>query len=713
MYRPENTHLSGGSHERDETILDAVLEELHSGEGPPDMSGRILRAHAAGRVAIDAAALAGAVIPMALPVEPPVDGRLILPPPVVAPAAPVLWVSPSARAPQRSRRAAAAGLGRQWTGIALAAAVMVGGLGVSLVALYFNGNFSDTIPIAQTGEPAVVEQPDAPHAQPTPGQAIAEHAAPIENPFDQVPFGAEDLAASPEPGVPWQVPYAIEPQQSGKIVAFVDRQLAQSWKAAGVKPAPAIDDAEWAERVTQQLLGRAPTEDELEQFAADRSPQKRETLVERMLHGDAYRAEFARHWAEVWASELVGGNVSPAQRAGLEQYLAASLAADKPFSQITHELLTATGSSDPQSPDFNGATNFVLSGIGGQRENIAGAVSRVFLGHQGQCVQCHDAKHSNKLRGDEHDGVSQQQFWQIAAFFQQARPLRDAAGATRLVDADFVGPTGDVEEAEIFYDRDDHQRKIAYPVFIDGQAISPSGRVAEVNRRAELARLIVSSESYSQASVNNWWSQLLGRGLASPDAATENHAELQRRLAEQFAAHGFDHKQLIAWIVLSEANNRAGDAGGLDPRYVAQAPLFDRFYGDQRAVAPYETFAAALDAAQRGARPLGRDGGALLAREALTRPGDDGDASIIVRSAGSLRKLDPRDYTLVDRVMASDMTFADKVKHLFLSGVGRAPSQDELQAAQATLARYEGSVAGALQELWWAIENSNEYKPAD
>jgi hypothetical protein len=271
--------------------------------------------------------------------------------------------------------------------------------------------------------------------------------------------------------------------------------------------------------------------------------------------------------------------------------------------------------------------------------------------------------------------------------------------------------TGDVDEAELFFDRPDRQRKIAYPVFIDGQAISPNGRVDDVNRREELARLVISSEAYSQAMVNVWWSQLLGRGL-TPIGQTSHagrNAELQQRLAEQFAAHGFDHKQLVEWIVSSGANARA--ASDSNSRHLAEAPLFDRCYGHDRREAPYDSFAAALDAARRGARPLEADDRALFARVAPVQPGDGDDRSIIVHSAGSLRRVEPRDFTFVDRMLKSDMAYADKAKHLFLAGTGRAPTQAELQAAQKTLARYEGDVSGALQELWWAIENSREFQP--
>jgi hypothetical protein len=573
-------------------------------------------------------------------------------------------------------------------------------LGISLAALYSTGRLGN-INVAEVEAPPEAIA-NAGHGG-QPNERVEKPVKPLDNPFDPAPFGAEDLAASLQRGVPWQVPYAIEPQASDKVVAFVDEELARGWASAGVQPTAAIDDEQWAERVTEQLLGRAPSLEELQAFRSDNAPDKRERLVQRLLYEDGYRGEFARHWASVWSRELIGGSASPAQREGLQQYLAKSLADEKPFSQITHELLTATGSNDPRAEDYNAATNFVLSGASGKREALAATVGRVFLGHQGQCAQCHDAAGGQ--------GMSQQQFWQIAAFFQQARPQRLPAGTTRLVDADYVGQTGDADEAELFYDRADQQRKIAYPVFIDGQAISPSGRVAEVNRRQELARLLVSSEAFSKATVNQWWSHLLGRGLApAADTASEHqhNLELQRRLAEQFAAHGFDQKQLVSWIVLSQAN--ALSAGETNSRQLATAPLFDRFYGDAQREAVYDSFVAALDAAQRGARPLDPDYRALLARVAPVRPADDGSASIIARSAGSLRRLQPSEYTFVDRMIASDMTFADKVKHLFLSGTGRAPTEAELQAAQDTLARYEGSVAGALEELWWAIENSSEYQ---
>jgi hypothetical protein len=410
MYRPEDTNLNGGSHERDETVLDAALEELLSGEGPPDMAGRILRAHAAGRVAVDASA-----IPLALPVEPPIAA-----PPVLPPAPPVPWVSPNGHGASRPRRQPAVAGGQRWVGIAVAASVLIAGVGLGLAALFSRGRPENRDVVARIASPPTVEPNHAATRSPASELPIIQREAPLDNPFQQAPFGAEELTTSPERGVPWQMPYAVQPQPGEKIVAFVNEELSRSWRAAGAQPTSAIDDDAWAVRVTRQLLGRAPTADELQAFHSDRSPAKRQALVQRLLHNDAQRGEFAQHWAKTWADELLGGEAPAAQREGLQQYLAQALAAEKPFSQITHELLTATGSNDPHAADFNGATNFVLSGIADKRQVIAGTVGRVFLGQQGQCAQCHDAK--SPAAGDS---MSQQQFWQIAAFFQQAQSQRD------------------------------------------------------------------------------------------------------------------------------------------------------------------------------------------------------------------------------------------------------------------------------------------------
>ena len=94
--------------------------------------------------------------------------------------------------------------------------------------------------------------------------------------------------------------------------------------------------------------------------------------------------------------------------------------------------------------------------------------------------------------------------------------------------------------------------------FVDGTAINPSGYVEDVDRRAELGRLIIKSEFLGKSLVNRYWGHFLGYGFTKPvdDLGPHNpasHPELLERLGKEFSAHDHDLRQLIRWITLSDA----------------------------------------------------------------------------------------------------------------------------------------------------------------
>ena len=76
-------------------------------------------------------------------------------------------------------------------------------------------------------------------------------------------------------------------------------------------------------------------------------------------------------------------------------------------------MITATGRNDE-----NGAVGFALAHEA-QPVEMAGEVSRIFLGVQIQCAQCHD--HPT-------DSWKRQQFHEFAAFFAGARPRQVVSG---------------------------------------------------------------------------------------------------------------------------------------------------------------------------------------------------------------------------------------------------------------------------------------------
>ena len=256
------------------------------------------------------------------------------------------------------------------------------------------------------------------------------------------------------------------------------------------------------------------------------------------------------------------------------------------------------------------------------------------------------------------------------------------------MNADFVGDSGDVDEAELFFDSPNRHRQIAYPVFVDGTPINPDGRIDIVDRRQELAQLVVNSEEFASATVSQLWKKLLGDSV---NASTGRFAQQQlvQGLAEQFAAHGFEQRDLMKWILLSDANLRPEIRD-------ASAPI-------------YESVATALRDVSRQGRPVSPTEAVLFARVDSSRAARAGDSSIFVRSSDSGSSETASASAFVRRMTASDMPHAVKVQHIFLHTLARRPTPQESSAAQQMLSAHEGNSAAALDDIWWAITNCAEY----
>ena len=87
----------------------------------------------------------------------------------------------------------------------------------------------------------------------------------------------------------------------------------------------------------------------------------------------------------------------------LEDWLAKRLQANTPWDTIVAGMITATGRNDE-----NGAVALSLAHEARPVE-MAGEVSRIFMGVQIQCAQCHDHKT---------DAWKRRQFHEFAAFFR-------------------------------------------------------------------------------------------------------------------------------------------------------------------------------------------------------------------------------------------------------------------------------------------------------
>src|SRR5262245_20982273 len=91
------------------------------------------------------------------------------------------------------------------------------------------------------------------------------------------------------------------PPTPNELAASIDRKLEAAMTSAGVKPADVADDAEFFRRLSLDLCGRIPTAVEARTFLADKSPDKRERAIDRLLS----RPRHASHLAAVWRGWLL------------------------------------------------------------------------------------------------------------------------------------------------------------------------------------------------------------------------------------------------------------------------------------------------------------------------------------------------------------------------------------------------------------------------
>ncbi len=258
MYRNEEP-IGREDFPRDEMLLDVCLEEILSGQAPPDLSAQILAAVQRSQAAV----------PTALPVAPPLAEPPLASPPLAVPITNGRSSTSSTRARVVAARRQARAARQQWIGYIAAAALAFVGLGMGLIAWQSAREAGDGPAVAT--EDVHNKQTREVVALPT----VDEHRVAMADAFVEPLFGAEPMHSQSQRGVPWQLPYAVDPQDDAKVIAFVNERLARRWANAGVSPAAEADDDQWCRRVFQQTIGREPTSEEIVDFAASNSPDKR------------------------------------------------------------------------------------------------------------------------------------------------------------------------------------------------------------------------------------------------------------------------------------------------------------------------------------------------------------------------------------------------------------------------------------------------------
>jgi hypothetical protein len=499
------------------------------------------------------------------------------------------------------------------------------------------------------------------------------------------------------------------------VVAVINEHLAAGWKVQGVEPSPPADDAEWLRRIYLNVVGHIPPVDVAEKFLTNRDSRKREKLLDVLLDDPAY----VRNWTIVWTNLLIGRSDSrDVNRPALQKFLRESFAKNRPWSEMVAEFISAEGSFDQ-----NGATNFLLAHLNNQAVPATAITAKIFLGQQIGCTQCHDHPFND---------WKQDAFWSFNSFFQQTKVARvDRSDATtgKMKSQASALETKPVSGPTHFENRRG-LALVAYPKF-EGTAISED---AETNRRNELAKLMTKGDKpqVAEAFVNRMWDHFFGYGFTRPvdDMGPHNppsHPELLDHLAREFVASGYDCKQLIRWICLSDAYQRSSRFGKLnesDNPETGASPLFSRVY--VKGMTVEQLYDSLLLATGADNTPLAtgdhdRRRHELMQQFVHAFQTDENDESInfessitqallMMNSDLTQRALSMDRGTFLEKLTNSRDPEAEKIKRLCLATLTRYPTPKEQQALRRLVHEGTGSRTNSgWQDALWAYLNSSEF----
>ncbi|MCH7989486.1 MAG: DUF1553 domain-containing protein [Planctomycetes bacterium] len=476
---------------------------------------------------------------------------------------------------------------------------------------------------------------------------------------------------------------------------FIDEEILKTLSVLRIPASTQSDDATFLRRLSLDLTGTLPSPDEVRAFLADKRPDKRDRLIEKLLRSE----KFIDYWTFQFA-KLLRIRSQPKDTTGAFTYhtwLRKQISERRPYNELARELLTATGDSHEYGP-----ANFYRT-VGDARSQ-AEFVSELFLGVRLRCANCHNHP-LDKWTQDDYHGLSA-----VFAKIERGRVIR-------------AGTRG-----EVIHPRTGEPAVPRIP----GVRFLPESE----DGRNDFSKWLTDDTNpfFARAAVNRLWKVMMGRGLVEPtddlrETNPATHPELLKTLADDFISHKYDIRHTLKRIAQSATyqrstitlpNNRADNrfyshalSRPLEPEVLADAManvtgVWDR-YPDQ----PAETHAVtlfdpkikstALDILGRCSReescetPAGSSGGLSLKLHLINGP-------LVNRkindSKGRLKKL-----------LSSGKSEWEIIEEFSLRALGRSPSEKESRYWHRQIEKTTGEKDRneLMEDFLWSLLNCREF----
>jgi hypothetical protein len=502
------------------------------------------------------------------------------------------------------------------------------------------------------------------------------------------------------------VPIIVRPGgrfESPKTTAFnwIDTLVHAKLDRLHIVPSEVCDDETFLRRVYIDLIGLLPPPEDHDKFLADANPGKRAAVADALMARDEFLDIWVMKWAELLQIRTVNG-LSPKGLQRYDAWLRDRVRSGVTIDRIAAELLSATGGSfeNPAVSYFQTETTPQL---------IAENVAQVFLGTRIQCAQCHNHPFDRWTLDD---------YYGFAAFFSRIG-YKQARDPRELV----VFETGAGEMKHPVAGR------VVRATFLGGKA--PEFRQGEDYRKT-VAEWLVSADNdaFARNLANIVWAHLMGQGIVEPvdDGRVSNppsNPELLDALAKQLVEAKYNIKPLIGDIVKSrtyQLSTRRNGSNRTDERNFSHQKI-RRMRAEVLldCISQLTETTNRFNGLPRGGRavqiPDGRAPNYFL--NTFGRSDRQSACSCQVKTAPTLSQalhlINGETTTgkisegkVVTKLLQKTGDPAAVAEALYLRCLSRKPTPIESTRIAARIAQAPEN-ASALEDLFWALLNSNEF----
>lgn len=506
-----------------------------------------------------------------------------------------------------------------------------------------------------------------------------------------IPLGA-DTSGMPEP------------------INLVDTAVFGKLKQLGIPASDLCDDATFLRRVSLDITGALPAEEEVRTFLADTTSDKRDRIIDRLLDTTAYADHFANKWNFVLRNKKEGAEDGPGTML-FHQWLWSKMYDNTPYNEFVREIITASG--DPQT---NPAVVWYRD-VDSTEEQVEDT-AQLFLGLRIQCARCHH---------HPFEKWSQDDYYGMAAFYNRVgkKVVPNASGSMR--------------DRRVFHN--EGVATVSNPR--TGKVLKPTGLgtpayeiAADSDPRVKLADWMSDPKNpfFAKSLVNRYWKHFFSRGIVEPedDMRETNppaNPELLNSLSDHFIASGFDMKELIRTICRS----RTYQLSALPNDFNANDKQnFSRYYPRRlSAEVLYDAFHIVTDTSENfGGMPAGTKAMQLVDASNATyflqvfgQPKGDTacecERSMDANLAQSLHLLNGREIQeKIGREGARTARLAtetarpddERIRELYRWVFAREPNVEELEVALAYLKKHADNVRRGYEDVVWALINTKEFQ---